>query len=139
MKELFAGLWSALCLGVTMLWESGVKWWGTASLNKRTAVVIVVGVLLSIGMVRCVAAEPNSDSGYTLVVGQMMSAACYVERGLPISGPVVPCLVGVNTPNGSILINGTTVFCTITGQKETVPVWSCSPTYEETLEKITGI
>ncbi len=138
MKELFAGLWSALCLGVTMLWESGVKWWNTASLNKRTAVVILVAVVLSVGMVRCVAAQPNADSGYTLVVGEVFSAACYVENGVPVSGPVVPCLVGPNTPNG-LFINGTTVFCTITGRKEAVPVWSCSPTYEETLSKITSI
>lgn len=140
MKDLIAGLWSALCIGVTLLWEGGVEWWGKASLNKRTAVVIIVSVVLSIAMVRCVSAAPNEDSGYAYVGGEQMAGACYIESGQPISGEVVPCLVGAKGPGTMIMIDGSTAWCAVTGASEDgVPIWSCAPSYEEALQKVRGI
>ena len=91
-------------------------------------------------MVRCVSAQPNSDSNFGLVLGAGgYGAACYVENGVPETGMVTPCLLGIVGPNNSLLFDGMVTFCAVTGFKEDQPVWSCASSYEEVRDQVIGI
>lgn len=141
MKDVLLGLWSAVRIAAQVGWEYTKKWWNKASVNQRTIVVLVVAVILMIGMVRCVAAQPNADSGFGLVVGGGgYGAACYVENGVPETGMVTPCLLGILGPNNQLLIDGNITFCTVTGiDTASVPTWECAPSFSEAKAKTVGI
>lgn len=134
MKELIAGLWSALCIGATLLWEGGVQWWHNASLNKRTVLVVIVAMFLLFGMARCVNAEPaTADTNYQLLQtdGSPEVAFCPLQEGVAETGVLALCLVGMQMRESMYIMNGTATYCVVTGMKKDRPYWECG-SYEHT-------
>jgi hypothetical protein len=109
------------------LLQKAADWWYVRPAIQRSALIGVVAVVLLVGFVQCVRAEPASaESNYQVVMSPSgQTAFCPLQDGVPVSGVVSLCLVGQKVGDSMWMVNGTAVYCAVTGMQNDRPFWSC--------------
>lgn len=133
MKDVIAGLWSALCIGVTLLWEAGEKFWNKRTSAQQSVLLAVVIILVTLFVVSTVRAEnaPKSNFGVYASQDGSHAYACYMNVGTadPKVGTVYTCLL-LQKVGRMLVAPGMVTFCTVTSYKGDEPWVDCGA-YDE--------
>lgn len=142
MKDLIAGLWSALCIGAVLLWESGVKFWNKRTSAQQSVLLAVVIILVTLFVVSGVRAENQPNSGYGVWFFEDGTGAivCFMnDPKVDTVGSVYTCMPMKTVGPGTLATRGDTNFCTITGVKHDAPEIECAASYSEASSLAGGI
>lgn len=122
-----------------LLWK--IRTWFEDLPSARQSVLLgVITIVMLIGFVQCVKAEPaGPDTNYQAVLAPNGGAAfCPLQNGVPVSGVIALCLLGQTVAPNLWAIDGSSMYCVITGIKESKPFWTCG-SYEEVKGLTTSI
>ncbi len=114
-KDIVAGLWSALCIGVTVLWEESVYFWNKISDTKKSLILAVVIIVVALLAASAVGAENAPDSnfgGFTTEDGRTVFM-CYLSTNSTQVGDIYTCLVMFPVAPGILGAQGMVSHCTI--------------------------
>ena len=137
-KDIVAGLWSALCIGVTVLWEWGVERWNKATDTQKSLVLCVAIIVVTLGVVSVVNAEnaPTSNFGGFAAEDRSVVYMCYMSTEEVKVGTIYTCLVMQPLGPGILAASGAVTFCTITSYKDGAPWVDCGK-YDD-MAKVSG-
>lgn len=142
LKEIVAGLWSALCIGTVLLWEAGVKFWGSRSEAQKSVLlaVVIIVVALSVATVARAENQPNSGYGVWFFEDGTGAIVCFMnDPKVDTVGSVYTCMPMKTVGPGTLATRGDTNFCTITGVKHDAPEIECAASYSEAKSLSGGI
>lgn len=127
LADIVAGLWSALCIGATLLWEWGVKRWNKATDTQKSLILCVAIIVVTLGVVSVANAEnaPDSNFGGFATEDGSMVYMCYTTTNQAQVGIVYTCLITYPISPGVLATRGAVSFCTITSYKNDMPFVDC--------------
>jgi len=140
LADIVAGLWSALCIGATLLWEWGVKRWNKATDTQKSLMLCVAIIVVTLGVVSVANAENAPDSNFGAFNTDNGSTVfmCYTSTNEFKVGIVYTCLVMFPIGPKTLASQGQVSHCTITNYVDDRPYMSCG-NYDEVALQSGGI